>query len=72
LKRSGIVWTSGAGGFLGRRRYGFGFDAQAGAYKNMIAAGIVDPTKVVRIALQNTAAGAGLLITTEAHVAEHR
>jgi chaperonin GroEL len=52
--------------------YGFGFDAQAGTYKDMIAAGIVDPTKVVRVALQNAASVAGLLITTEAMVAEHQ
>ena len=50
--------------------YGFGFDAQSGAYKDMIAAGIIDPTKVVRVALQNAASVAGLLITTEAMVAE--
>ena len=50
--------------------YGFGFDAQAGTYKDLIAAGIVDPTKVVRVALQNAASVAGLLLTTEAMVAE--
>jgi chaperonin GroEL len=49
--------------------YGFGFDAQSGAYKDLIAAGIIDPTKVVRVALQNAASVAGLLITTEAMVA---
>jgi len=47
-----------------------GFDAQSGAYVNMVKAGIVDPTKVVRIALQDAASVAGLLITTEAMVAE--
>ena len=50
--------------------YGFGYDAQSGEYKDLIAAGIVDPTKVVRVALQNAASVAGLLITTEAMVAE--
>ncbi len=50
--------------------YGYGYDAQTGAYKNMIDAGIIDPTKVVRVALQNAASVAGLLITTEAMVAE--
>ena len=50
--------------------YGFGFDAQTGDYKDLIAAGIIDPTKVVRVALQNAASVAGLLITTEAMVAE--
>jgi chaperonin GroEL len=48
----------------------FGFDAQAGEYKDMVKAGIIDPTKVVRSALQHAASVAGLLITTEAMVAE--
>ncbi len=50
--------------------YSFGYDAQTGVYKDMVAAGIIDPTKVVRVALQNAASVAGLLITTEAMVAE--
>ena len=50
--------------------YAFGFDAQTGQYKDLVAAGIIDPTKVVRVALQNAASVAGLLITTEAMVAE--
>ena len=50
--------------------YGFGYDAQSGEYKDLIAAGIIDPTKVVRVALQNAASVAGLLITTEAMVAD--
>jgi chaperonin GroEL len=49
---------------------GFGFDAQSGAYVDMIAAGIIDPAKVVRIALQDAASVAGLLITTEVMIAE--
>jgi chaperonin GroEL len=49
---------------------GFGYDAQTGTYVNMIKAGIVDPAKVVRIALQDAASVAGLLITTEAMVAD--
>ena len=48
----------------------FGFDAQSGEYKDMVAAGIIDPTKVVRVALQDAASVAGLLITTEAMVAD--
>jgi chaperonin GroEL len=48
----------------------FGFDAQEGEYKDMVKAGIIDPTKVVRLALQDAASVAGLLITTEAMVAE--
>lgn len=47
-----------------------GFDAQTLDYRDMIAAGIVDPTKVVRVALQDAASIAGLLVTTEAMVAE--
>jgi chaperonin GroEL len=48
----------------------FGFDAQAEQYGDMLKAGVIDPTKVVRIALENAASIAGLLITTEAMVAE--
>ncbi|MGO8917925.1 MAG: chaperonin GroEL [Stellaceae bacterium] len=47
-----------------------GFDAQTGTYVDMLKAGIIDPTKVVRLALQGAASIAGLLITTEAMVAE--
>jgi chaperonin GroEL len=47
-----------------------GFDAQTGEYVDMVKAGIIDPTKVVRLALQNAASVAGLLVTTEAMVAE--
>ena len=49
----------------------YGFDAQTETYVDMVTAGIVDPTKVVRTALQDAASVAGLLITTEAMVAEH-
>src|SRR5438874_8246707 len=48
----------------------YGYDAQLGDYKDMVAAGIIDPTKVVRVALQDAASVAGLLITTEAMVAD--
>jgi chaperonin GroEL len=47
-----------------------GFDAQNGIYVDMLKAGIIDPTKVVRIALQDAASVAGILVTTEAMVAE--
>jgi chaperonin GroEL len=47
-----------------------GFDAQTGNYVDMLKAGIIDPTKVVRLALQDAASVAGLLVTTEAMVAE--
>ena len=46
----------------------FGYDAQGGKYVDMVKAGIIDPTKVVRIALQDAASIAGLLITTEAMI----
>ena len=48
----------------------FGFDAQAEEYGDMLNAGVIDPTKVVRIALENAASIAGLLITTEAMIAQ--
>ena len=48
----------------------YGFDAQSGEYKDMVAAGIIDPTKVVRVALQDAASVAGLLITTEAMIGD--
>jgi chaperonin GroEL (HSP60 family) len=51
-------------------QYSYGFDAQNGEYVNLITKGIIGPTKVVRAALQNAASIAGLLITTEAMVAE--
>jgi chaperonin GroEL len=59
-----------AGKVLDNDTYTWGFDAQHGDYKDMVAAGIIDPTKVVRVALQNAASVAGLLITTEAMVSE--
>jgi chaperonin GroEL len=51
-------------------QYGYGFDAQGGEYVDMVKKGIIDPTKVVRQALQGASSVAGLLITTEAMVAE--
>ncbi|NHN83779.1 chaperonin GroEL [Acetobacter musti] len=59
-----------AGKVLESNDYAYGFDAQLGEYKNLVDAGIIDPTKVVRTALQDAASVAGLLITTEAMVAE--
>jgi len=47
-----------------------GFDAQNGTYVDMVSAGIIDPAKVVRLALQGAASIAGLLVTTEVMVAE--
>ena len=58
------------GKILDKDTYAYGYDAQAGEYGNLISKGIIDPTKVVRAALQGAASVAGLLITTEAMVAE--
>ncbi len=58
------------GKILEKDQYAFGFDAQNAEYVNMLSKGIIDPTKVVRQALQGAASVAGLLITTEAMVAE--
>ena len=58
------------GKILENHTYSYGFDAQSGEYGNMMSKGIIDPTKVVRTALQDAASVAGLLITTEAMVAE--
>src|SRR5438445_3604110 len=59
------------GKILEKDQYAFGFDAQSGEYVNLVSKGIIDPTKVVRAALQNASSIAGLLITTEVMVAEH-
>ncbi len=59
-----------AGKLLDQKNMNWGFDAQKEEYCDLIKAGIVDPTKVVRLALQDAASIAGLLITTEAMVAE--
>jgi chaperonin GroEL len=59
-----------AGKTLEKDEYNWGFDAQTGEFKDLVKAGIIDPTKVVRTALQDAASVAGLLVTTEAMVAE--
>jgi chaperonin GroEL len=59
-----------SGKILEKDDYNWGFDAQSGEFKDMVKAGIVDPTKVVRTALQDAASVAGLLITTEAMIAD--
>src|SRR5213082_452411 len=58
------------GKILEKEQYAHGFDSQTGEYGNLVAKGIIDPTKVVRVAIQNAASVAALLITTEAMVAE--
>ena len=73
-----IVINSGEDGsvvvgkILDKDTYAYGFDAQTGEFGDLLAKGIIDPTKVVRTALQGAASIAGLLITTEAMVAEPR
>jgi chaperonin GroEL len=59
-----------AGKVLDKGEYSWGFDAQSGEFKDLVKAGIIDPTKVVRTALQDASSVAGLLVTTEAMVAE--
>jgi chaperonin GroEL len=59
-----------AGKILENKSLTYGYNAQTGEYGDMIAMGIVDPTKVVRTALQDAASVAGLLVTTEAMIAE--
>jgi len=58
------------GKILENKTYAYGFDSQTGEYVNLVTKGIIDPTKVVRTAIQNAASVAALLITTEAMVAE--
>jgi chaperonin GroEL len=61
-----------SGKVLDKNDYHWGFDAQTGEFKDMVKAGIIDPTKVVRSALQHAASVGALMITTEAMVAEHQ
>jgi chaperonin GroEL len=60
-----------SGKVLEKDEYNWGFDAQTGEFKDMVKAGIIDPTKVVRSALQHAASIGSLMITTEAMVADH-
>ena len=50
----------------------FGYNAQTDTYEDLVAAGVIDPTKVTRTALQNAASVAGLLLTTECVVVEKK
>jgi len=59
-----------AGKLLDGKDPSIGFNAQTETYENLVAAGVIDPTKVVRTALQNAASVAGLLVTTEATISE--
>ncbi|VFU09135.1 chaperonin GroEL [Methylocella tundrae] len=72
-----IVDNSGGDGavvvgkLLEAKDYSYGYDAQTGEFGDLVALGIIDPTKVVRTALQDAASIAGLIVTTEATITEH-
>src|SRR3954462_3645752 len=70
VENSGTDGSVVIGKILEKDQYAYGFDSQTGEYVNLISKGIIDPTKVVRVAIQNAASVAALLITTEAMVAE--
>jgi chaperonin GroEL len=70
IENAGVEASIVVGKLLEQKSLTYGFDAQDEKYVDMIEAGIIDPTKVVRTALQDAASVAGLLITTEAMVAE--
>ena len=69
-ENAGVEGSIVVGKVLENKSQTFGFDAQTEQYVDMLIAGIVDPAKVVRVALQDAASVAGLMITTEAMVAE--
>ncbi len=69
-ENAGVEGSIVVGKVLANKTASYGFDAQKEEYVDMLSAGIVDPAKVVRVALQDAASVAGLLITTEAMVAE--
>ena len=70
VENSGVEGSVVVGKILENKSQTFGFDAQTEQYVDMLSAGIVDPAKVVRVALQDAGSVAGLMITTEAMVAE--
>jgi chaperonin GroEL len=69
-ENSGVEGSIVVGRITDNKSQTFGFNAQTEEYGDMLAAGIVDPAKVVRVALQNAASVAGLLVTTEAMITE--
>lgn len=69
-ENAGVEGSIVVGKILDEKSETFGFDAQTETYVDMVAKGIIDPAKVVRTALQDAASVAGLLVTTEAMVAE--
>jgi chaperonin GroEL len=70
VENAGVDGSIVVGKIAEAKDYAFGYDAQKGEYGDLYKLGIIDPTKVVRTALQDAASVAGLLITTEAMVAE--
>ena len=70
IDNAGIDAAVVVGKIVDHKDYAYGYDAQAAEYGDLYKLGIIDPTKVVRTALQDAASVAGLLITTEAMVAE--
>jgi chaperonin GroEL len=70
VENAGVDGSVVVGKILENSEYAWGYDAQTGEYGDLFKLGIIDPTKVVRTALQDAASVAGLLITTEAMVAE--
>ena len=69
-ENAGVEGSLVVGKILEEKSETFGFDAQSEDYVDMVAKGIIDPAKVVRTALQDASSVAGLLVTTEAMVAE--
>ncbi len=70
FENAGVEGSVIVGKLLDKAEANHGFDAQSGTYVDMLKAGIIDPTKVVRLALQGAASVAGLLVTTEAMIAD--
>ena len=69
-ENAGVEGSIVVGKVMGQKSPSFGYDAQTGEYGDLIEKGIIDPAKVVRVALQDASSVAGLLVTTEAMVAE--
>ena len=71
VDNAGADGTMVVGKLLEAKEYNYGYDAQTGEYGDLVKLGIIDPTKVVRTALQDAASIAGLIVTTEATITEH-
>jgi chaperonin GroEL len=69
-ENAGVDGAVVSGKLLESKNTNWGYNAQSGEYVDMVKAGIIDPTKVVRAALQDAASVAGLMITTEAMISE--